>query len=433
LAAVREGKIRRLVINLPPRHLSLLASVAFPAWCLGHEPSAQILCVSYAQDLADKLSRDCRHIVASGWYQQIFPGTRLSPPRAAVPEFDTTAQGCRLATSVGGVLTGRGADLIIIDDPLKPEEALSQAQRQAANDWYDHTLYSRLNDKLEGAIVLIMHRLHEDDLTAHVLAQEEWEAVRLPALAEADEALCADPALGPQCFTRRRGEALQPEREPPAMLAHIRRTIGEYNFAGQYQQAPAPLGGGLVKAVWFPRYRLDEVPPRLERVLQSWDTANKASELSDFSVCTSWGCGWQKPLSDRRAAAHGIPGIEAGGARAIRALRPRRRADRGQGLGHAADPGIACRRRPRRHPLPAAERQGHAPARADRDDRERLCAPARGGAVARAIRRRADDVSERQARQPRRLDRASGSLGQGRRPRARGPLRSLQSARRRAS
>ena len=113
-----------------------------------------------ARDLADQLSCDCQHNVASGWYRQLFPA-RLSPQRAAMPEFDTTAQGCRLATSVGGVLTGRGADLIIIDDPLKPEEALSQAQRQAANDWYDHTLYSRLNDKLTGAIVLIMHRLHE--------------------------------------------------------------------------------------------------------------------------------------------------------------------------------------------------------------------------------------------------------------------------------
>ena len=122
-----------------------------------------------------------------------------------------------------------------------------------------------------------------------MLAQEAWEVVRLPALAEADEELCADTALGPQCFTRRRGEALQPEREPLAVLEHIRRTIGEYNFAGQYQQAPAPLGGGLVEAVWFPRYGPEELPPRFERIVQSWDTANKASELSDFSVCTSWG------------------------------------------------------------------------------------------------------------------------------------------------
>src|SRR5438477_3954696 len=289
LAAVRAGRIRRLIINLPPRHLkSLLASIAFPAWCLGHDPSAQILCVSYAQDLADKLSRDCRHIVAGAWYRGIFP-TRLSPQRAAVPEFDTTAQGCRLATSVGGVLTGRGADIVIIDDPLKPEEALSQAQRQTANEWYDHTLYSRLNDKLAGAIVLIMHRLHEDDLVGHVLAQEEWEIVRFPAIAEDDESQLVDTLFGPQLFTRRRGEALHPEREPRAVLDHIRRTIGEYNFAGQYQQAPAPLGGGLVKATWFRRYGVDELPTAFERIVQSWDTANKATELSDFSVCTSWG------------------------------------------------------------------------------------------------------------------------------------------------
>ena len=187
LMAVRAGQIRRLIINMPPRYLkSLLASVAFPAWCLGHDPAAQILCVSYAQELADKLSRDCRRILASDWYQRLFP-TRLSPERQAVPEFETTAQGCRLATSVGGVLTGRGADLIIIDDPLKPEEALSQTQRRAANEWFDHTLYSRLNDKLAGAIVVIMHRLHEDDLVGHVLRQEDWEVVRFPAIAEDDE------------------------------------------------------------------------------------------------------------------------------------------------------------------------------------------------------------------------------------------------------
>jgi hypothetical protein len=124
LTAVRAGQIRRLIINVPPRYLkSLLGSVAFPAWCLGREPGTQILCVSYAQDLADKLARDCRRIMLTDWYQRAFP-TRLSPQRQAVPEFETTAQGCRLATSVGGVLTGRGADLIIIDDPLKPEEAL---------------------------------------------------------------------------------------------------------------------------------------------------------------------------------------------------------------------------------------------------------------------------------------------------------------------
>ena len=172
-----------------------MASVAFPAWCLGRNPSAEILCVSYAQELADKLSRDCRRIVASDWYRRVF-ATRLSPRHQAVPEFETTAQGCRIATSVGGVLTGRGADIIVIDDPLKPEEALSEAHRQGANEWFDHTLYSRLNDKQEGAIVLIMHRLHEDDLVGHVLAQEDWDILRLPAVAEDDESIVVEHHIG---------------------------------------------------------------------------------------------------------------------------------------------------------------------------------------------------------------------------------------------
>jgi len=125
------------------------------------------------------------------------------------------------------VLTGRGADIIIINDPLKPEEALSQTQRQAANDWYDHTLYSRLNDNRTGAIILIMHRLHEDDLAGHVLAQEDWEIVRFPAIVEEEGTYVSDSALGQYLFTRRRGEALHPERQPLATLELIRRTIGE--------------------------------------------------------------------------------------------------------------------------------------------------------------------------------------------------------------
>jgi len=289
LTAVYQGRIRRLVVNMPPRHLkSHLASVAFPAWCLGRNPSLQVLCVSYAQDLADKLARDCRRIVMSDWYQRLFP-TRLAPRHQAVSEFETTQQGSRLATSVGGVLTGRGADIIVIDDPLKPEEALSQAQRRSANEWFDHTLYSRLNDKEKGSIILIMHRLHEDDLVGHVLAQEDWEVVRFPAIAEADERYLIDTLAGPRVFTRACGEALHPARESLAMLEQIRRTIGEYNFAGQYQQAPAPLGGGLVKAAWFRHCAQDEMPGQFERVVQSWDTASKATELNDFSVCTSWG------------------------------------------------------------------------------------------------------------------------------------------------
>jgi phage terminase large subunit-like protein len=224
----------------------------------------------------------------SGWYQRAFP-TWLSAQRQAVPEFETTHQGCRLATSVGGVLTGRGAEIIIIDDPLKPEEALSQAQRQAVNEWFDRTLYSPAQRQAEGC-----HRADHapaarepalgldprDDLVGHVLAQEDWEVVRFPAIAEEDEAHAVETVWGPQCFTRRRGQALHPEREPTAMPEQIRRTIGEYNFAGQYQQTPSPLGGGLVKAAWLRHYTPCEMPESFERIVQSWDTASKATELS---------------------------------------------------------------------------------------------------------------------------------------------------------
>jgi predicted phage terminase large subunit-like protein len=134
-----------------------------------------------------------------------------------------------------------------------------------------------------------MQRLHEDDLVGHVLALEPWEVLSFPAIAETDEVHRIETIWGPRRFGRRQGEALHPDREPLDTLEHIRRTIGEYNFAGQYQQSPAPLGGGLVKAEWFKRYREHELPQPFDRIVQSWDTANKVTELSDFSVCTTWG------------------------------------------------------------------------------------------------------------------------------------------------
>jgi predicted phage terminase large subunit-like protein len=289
LERCRRGEIRRLIINVPPRSLkSHCATVAFPAFLFGHNPSAQIICASYGQDLANKHAMDCRALMASAWYQNLF-GARLCSQRQALQELTTTQQGFRLATSVGGVLTGRGADFIIIDDPLKPEEALSETQRRTVNDWFDHTLYSRLNDKRTGCIIVIMQRLHEDDLVGHVLGQERWELLRLPAIAEQDETYLVQSPFGTRTARRRAGEALHPEREPLEVLANLRRAQGEYNFAGQYQQQPAPLGGGMVKVSWFKSYPPNDLPVQFELIYQSWDTANKATELSDYSVCTTWG------------------------------------------------------------------------------------------------------------------------------------------------
>jgi predicted phage terminase large subunit-like protein len=286
----RTGKLKRLIINLPPRSLkSHMASIAFPAYLLGHKPSTQIICASYAQDLADKLAGDCRSLMTSQWYQGLFPSTRLATRRPMLNDYATTARGFRLSTSVAGVLTGRGADFIIIDDPLKPEGALSETQRKSVNDWYDHSLITRLNDKKSGCIILIMQRLHEDDIVGHVLKQRDWKLIRFPAIAEENCSYTVNRINGEKTFSRTEGEALHPEREPLELLAQIREIQGEYNFAGQYQQAPSPLGGGMIKTDWFKTYTPDELPREFELVFQSWDTANKSSELSDYSACTTWG------------------------------------------------------------------------------------------------------------------------------------------------
>jgi predicted phage terminase large subunit-like protein len=140
-----------------------------------------------------------------------------------------------------------------------------------------------------SANILIMQRLHEDDLVGHVLGFEPWAVIRFPAIAEEDERHQIRTPYGIRVFERRAGEALHPDREPLDVLNHIREAQGEYNFSGQYQQAPAPLGGGLVKIEWFKTYPSADAPAKYEMIIQSWDSANKPTELSDYSVCTTWG------------------------------------------------------------------------------------------------------------------------------------------------
>ena len=290
LERVRLGETKRLIINVPPRSLkSHCASIAFPAWILGHEPGAQIICASYAQDLSDKLANDCRTLMMSRTYKNIF-STRLWSLPPALHELTTGRRGFRMATSVGGVLTGRGADILIIDDPLKPDEAASEVARQKVNDWFDHSLLTRLNDKRDGRIILIMQRLHQNDLTGYLLEKEGWKVVRFPAIAEEDEMFGVPTTFGGvRPYSRKKGEPLHPDREDLATLEKIKGDLGSYNFAGQYQQSPAPQGGGMIKEHWFKTYTPQSRPEAFDYIFQSWDTANTITELSDYSVCTTWG------------------------------------------------------------------------------------------------------------------------------------------------
>ena len=192
LDQVRQGKVKRLLITMPPRSLkSMTVSVAFPAYLLGHAPTCRVITASYGEDLSGKHARDCRTVMQSPWYRRVFSGTRIARNRAAEHDFQTTRHGGRLSTTVGGAMTGRGGDILIIDDPIKAGDALSDTRRKAVNDWFSNTALTRLNDKRTGAVIVVMQRLHDDDLAAHLLAQGGWDHLDLPAIEWLESELAA--------------------------------------------------------------------------------------------------------------------------------------------------------------------------------------------------------------------------------------------------
>jgi len=285
---VMHGETKRLIITMPPRYLkSICASVAFPAWVLDHDPTQQIICVSYAQDLATKHGNDCRAVMTSPWYDRVFPGTKIDPSKNTETEFITTERGLRLATSVGGVLTGRGGNIIIVDDPTKPSDGMSEVARARTIEWYCGTLLSRLNDKERGAIIVVMQRLHQGDLVGHLLEEQGWRHLNLPAIAELEQQI----EIGPGRFhIRRVGELLHADRESRPALDTMKRAMGSATFAAQYQQSPVPPGGNMIDWAWFSWYDPDQISKiKFDKIVISWDTATKATELSDYSVGTVWG------------------------------------------------------------------------------------------------------------------------------------------------
>ena len=290
LMRVERGEIRRLIINVPPRTMkSITVSVAFSAWLLGRNPTKRIIAVSYAEDLARKLSVDTRRIMEAPWFTGLFQSCALVPRRQRDLELTTTKRGGRLAAGLGGGLTGRGADVIVIDDPMKAQDALSTAERQRVIEIFESTLVSRLNHKADGAIVIVMQRLHEDDLCGHLLerAPEDWEVVKLPAVALEDASFRLSDRPG-HIHHRRSGDVLQPEREPIDVLEGLRRQLGSMTFNAQYQQSPVPAEGNVIKRDWLRYYSDTDQPTCFDRTITSWDTASSLDE-GDWSVGTVWG------------------------------------------------------------------------------------------------------------------------------------------------
>ena len=286
LQRVVSGAATRLIINIPPRNLkSICASVAMPAFLLGHNPTKKVICVSYSDDLASKFSNDCRAVMRTDWYQQTFPRARIDKAKDTESEVRTTERGYRLATSVGGTLTGRGGDIIIIDDPIKPQDAQSKSVREKTVQWYENTLLSRLDDKVHGAIVVVMQRLHLDDLSGHLLERSGFEHLCLPAIAERKQIIQLG---GGRSHVREIGDVLDPVREPLSALERQRNAMTPLVFSAQFQQSPIPLEGNLIKRDWI-RYFKGSLPRREgDYFVISWDTAMKASELADYSVATVW-------------------------------------------------------------------------------------------------------------------------------------------------
>ncbi len=229
LERVIAGEITRLIITMPPRSLkSIAASVAFPAFVLGKDPRRKIVAVSYAESLSEKLARDCMSGMTSSWYRETFPATRLARGRMSRSDFETTRRGGRYSTTVNGAVTGRGGDIILIDDPHKPEDATSEAKRNAVIDWFRSTLMSRLDDPQRSAIILIQQRVHEADLAGHLLGQSGWTHLDLQAIAEEPVEI----ALGHRGLMRRPvGHLLHPERLSRELLDLRREELGSYVFA----------------------------------------------------------------------------------------------------------------------------------------------------------------------------------------------------------
>ena len=273
--------IKRLVITMPPRYMKTIsASVALPAWILGRNPAEKILNISYSQDLSSRFASGFRTVVKSPWYGQVFPDMNIA--KDTEQEVVTSQNGYRIATSVGGTLMGLGGNFIIIDDPLKPEEAYSEKAREKVIDWYRSTLCSRLDDKVDGVMVLVMQRLHLEDLAGYILENENWIHLNLPAIATNSQVV----PMGPGgTHVRRKGEILHPEREPKKELYKRKVAQGSLTFEAQYQQNPLPEFGHLVNWAWFNEY--DALPEKKEigRIVQSWDTATDKGELNDYSVC----------------------------------------------------------------------------------------------------------------------------------------------------
>ena len=281
-----RGKIKRLLITLPPRSLkSHIASVSFPAYLLGKDPSLNIVCASYSRQLSEFFSNQCRLLMAEYWYKKVFSRTVISTMKNTASEFDTTMHGHRIATSPGGTLTGRGGDFIIIDDINKASDHQSAVSRNNANQWFDDTLQSRLNSMKDGCIVVVQQRIHTEDLAGHALTKDGWVHLNLPAIAQEDQKIAISDN---EYYHFKKGDLLHAARLDRDTLEQQRKNVGSYIFSAQYLQAPVPEEGNLIPVESFRSFSKPPIPQDQDLIIHSWDIASGQGDHNDYSVGTIW-------------------------------------------------------------------------------------------------------------------------------------------------
>lgn len=314
LEAVESGEIDRLMIFMPPRHgKTMLVSEYFPAWYLGRNPDREVIAATYSFDRANDIGRKVRNQLLSTYHQEVFPNCTISPDSKGANKFSTEQGGMYYSVGIGGAITGRGANLFIIDDPIKGrEDADSEVSQRKLRDWFKSVAYTRLMD--HNAIIVIMTRWTFYDLAGFLqeeAAHENWVVLELPAIADSDN----------DVIGRSTGDALWPTKYGRARLDRIRKSIGTREWNALYQQQPLPEGGGIVDIEWFKKYPWETwqyvMMPEMDfaknkfagekyrrflnykaesgeiakvnKVVNSWDTAFKEKEINDPSACTTWG------------------------------------------------------------------------------------------------------------------------------------------------
>jgi len=288
LMSASEGKYRRLIFNLPPRHMkSLIVSIMYPSWRLGRDSRAKFICISYGDDLAHDHSAMTRKIMQSPLYRLIFPDVELD--KKAVDYIRTTKGGYRYATSIGSDITGFGADEIIIDDPMQPDEAGSEKRKQDIRSWVHSSALTRFNDPGRGKLMLVMHRLAPDDLSGTMEASADF-VLKLPLVATKKQHFVRKER---DLLLRPIGEFLNPARMTANEVEDLKASLPKHVFDSQYQQQPTVGGSGMISLSHFRRY--DKAPP-FELKMHSWDIG--ATITGNASVCTKWGLVHEPGIGD---------------------------------------------------------------------------------------------------------------------------------------